>query len=60
MNGNPLLEWPPEVTTILPVTAPAGTVAIMVVLFQLVVDAVTPLNVTDPELPKLLPEIVTD
>jgi len=32
----------------------------MAVATQLVVEAVTPLNVTEPELPKLEPEIVTD
>ncbi len=30
------------------------------VLVQFVVDAVTPVNVTEPDVPKLLPAIVTD
>src|SRR5437763_669022 len=42
----PLLELVPTVTTTLPVVAPAGTVATMVVFFQLVAVAVTPLNLT--------------
>jgi len=42
----PLLELLPTVTTTLPVVAPAGTVATIVVFFQLVAVAVTPLNLT--------------
>jgi hypothetical protein len=42
----PLLATPPTVTTTLPVVAPAGTGATMLVLLQLVGVACTPLNVT--------------
>ena len=45
---------------IFPLVAPTGTVAMMDVEFHTLVVAVIPLNVTDPELPKLVPEIVTD
>jgi hypothetical protein len=44
----------------LPVVVPTGTVAIIAVLAQLLVDAATPLNVTLPEVPKFVPEMVTD
>lgn len=44
----PALAWPSEVTTTLPVVAPAGTVATMAVALQLVVEAAVPLNVTEP------------
>lgn len=50
------------VTTRLPVVAPAGTDAVMLVLLQLVIAAGAPLNVTAPdpwELPKPVPLIVT-
>src|SRR5215470_15461288 len=46
VNELPLLATPPTVTTTLPVVAPAGTVATMLVPDQLVVTAVVPLNVT--------------
>lgn len=58
----PLLATPPIFTTILPVVAPAGTVATMLVAFQLVAVAVVPLNFTvlvPWEEPKPLPVIVT-
>jgi hypothetical protein len=42
----PLLATPPTVTTTFPVVAPLGTGATMLVLFQLVGMAATPLNVT--------------
>jgi len=45
---------------IFPLAATEGTVATTIELLQLVVDAVTPLKVTEPDVPKLLPEIVTD
>jgi hypothetical protein len=51
---------PFTVTTTLPVAAPTGTVAMIAVLVQLVVDAVTPLKVIEPDVPKLVPVIVTD
>jgi hypothetical protein len=40
------LEFPLTVTTTLPVVAPEGTIATIVVFFQLVAVAVTPLNLT--------------
>ena len=61
---NPLLATPPTVTTTFPVVAPVGTVATMLVAFQLViVVAVVPLNVTvlvPCVAPKFVPVIVTD
>ena len=62
MKFEPLLAWPPTVTTTLPVVAPAGTGTRMVVAFQLVGVAVVPLNVTvlAPCVePKFAPVIVT-
>lgn len=59
----PPLATPPTVTTTLPVEAVAGTVATMVVAFQEVVVAVTPLNLTvlvPFVAPKPVPVIVTD
>jgi hypothetical protein len=59
----PLLARPPTVTTTLPVVAPAGTVATMLVADQLVVVAVVPLKVTvlvPFVAPKFVPAIVTD
>jgi hypothetical protein len=59
----PLLATPPTVTTTLPVVAPAGTVATMLVALQLVGAAVTPLNFTvlvPCVAPKFAPLIVTD
>ncbi len=58
----PLLATPPTVTTILPVVAPAGTGATMLVALQLVGVAAVPLNVTvlvPCEAPKFAPVIVT-
>src|SRR5437016_7913170 len=55
----PLLAIPPTVTTTLPVVAPLGTDATMLVALQLVVVAVVPLKVTAPVVPKLRPVIVT-
>ena len=57
-----LLAWPPTVTTTLPVVAPLGTVAAMLVALQLVTLAAVPLKVTVllPWLvPKFVPVIVT-
>jgi hypothetical protein len=60
---NPLLDLFETVTTTLPVVAPVGTVATMVVALQLVAVAVVPLNLTvlvpcvDP---KFDPAIVTE
>jgi len=63
VKGSALLAVPPTVTTTLPVVAPDGTAAMIVVLLQLVtVVAPNPLKVTvlSPcEDPKLAPEIVT-
>ena len=47
-------------TTTGPVDAPDGTVATIAVELQLVVVAVTPLKVTVPLVPKLIPLIVTE
>src|SRR5947209_6209093 len=58
-----LLATPPTVTTTLPVVAPAGTGAIMLVALQLVGAAAVPLNVTvlvPCVAPKFAPAIVTD
>lgn len=59
----PLLATPETVTTTLPVVAPVGTGATMLVALQLVGVAVVPLNVTVLLLcvdPKLVPVIVTN
>jgi len=42
----PLLAEPETVTTTLPVVAPLGTVAAMLVALQLVTVAIVPLNLT--------------
>src|SRR5438132_10014029 len=55
----PLLAIPPTVTTTLPVVAPLGADATMLVALQLVVLAVVPLKVTVPVVPKLAPLMVT-
>src|SRR4029077_20725369 len=58
----PLLARPPSVTTTLPVVAPAGTGATMLVADQLVGVAVVPLNLTvlvPCVAPKFVPVIVT-
>jgi len=59
VNGQPLLDTPPAVTITLPLVAPAGTIAVMLLVLQLEVDAETPLNVTVPDVRKLAPLIVT-
>jgi len=59
----PLLATPPTVTTTLPVAAPPGTVAVMLVALQLVAVAAIPLKVTELVpcvAPKFVPAIVTD
>src|SRR4029077_4060616 len=59
----PLLATPPTVTVTLPVVAPAGTGATMLVADQLVGVAVVPLNRTvlaPCVAPKFVPVIVTD
>jgi hypothetical protein len=59
----PLLATPPTVTTTLPVVAPAGTGATMLVADQFVGVAVVPLKVTvlvPCVAPKLVPVMVTD
>src|SRR5260370_2834468 len=59
----PLLATPPTVTTTLPVVAPLGTGATMLVALQLVGAAAIPLNVTvlvPCVAPKFAPLIVTD
>ena len=58
----PLLATPPTVTRTLPVVAPAGTGAVILVVLQLVGDAAVPLKVTmlvPWVAPKLAPVIVT-
>ena len=47
VNPTGLLAPPPTVTITLPVVAPAGTVTVIVVVFQVVGVAVVPLNVTE-------------
>jgi len=64
VNSTPLLATPPDaavdVTTTLPVVAPFGTAAIMLVLLQLADPANVPLNVTVPWVaPKFVPVMVT-
>src|SRR4029077_2033893 len=59
----PLLATPPTATKTLPVIAPLGTGATMLVGVQLVGTAVTPLNITvlaPCDKPKFVPVIVTD
>src|ERR1051326_6672962 len=65
LKATPLLAWPPTVTTRLPVVAPAGAVAVMLLVVQLViVVAAAPLNVTvlplNCEDRKFVPAITTD
>jgi len=55
-----LLGVVPTLTTTGPEVAPVGTVVEMVVLFQVLVVAVVPLNVTVPvDVPKFAPLMVT-
>jgi hypothetical protein len=59
----PLLARPETVTMTLPVVAPVGTGAVMLVAFQAVGVAVTPLNFTvlvPCVLPKFVPAITTE
>ncbi len=59
----PLLATPETVTTTVPLVAPAGTVAVMLVLLQLVAVAIVPLNLTvlvPWVVPNPLPAIVID
>src|SRR3989441_384112 len=63
VKATPLLATPPTVTTTLPVVAPVGTGATMLVALQLVAVAVVPLNLTllvPCVAPKFAPAIVTD
>lgn len=64
VNATPLLCTPPAaVTTTLPVIAPVGTVAVMLVALQAVTVAAVPLNVTLPlpcDGPKFEPAITID
>ena len=58
-KATPLLCCPPAVvTTTGPSVAPAGTTARTFLSFQLICEAVTPLKVTVPALPKLEPLIL--
>jgi len=57
----PLLATPPAVTTTFPVVAPVGTTAVMLPVFQALIVAEVPLNVTVPcVLPKFDPAITID
>jgi len=64
VNVTPLLAtWPAAVTSTLPVVAPVGTVAVILVLLHEPIVAVVPLNVTPPlpcVAPKFDPAITTD
>jgi len=63
VNASPLLAAPPTVTTTLPLVAPAGTGAVMLVALQPVGVAAVPLNFTvlvPWEAPKLVPVMVTE
>jgi hypothetical protein len=60
VKSTPTLDAELLVTTTFPVVAREGTVAIMVVEFQLVVVALWLLKVTLPDEPKLYPLIVTE
>ena len=61
VKGDPMLAFPPTVTTTLLVIAPVGTVATTEVVLQLViVVAVVVPNFTVPVVPKFKPVIVTD
>jgi hypothetical protein len=61
VNAAPLLCNDPAVTTTLPLLAPFGTFALMLVFDQLDTVADCPLNVTVPAVEvKLLPAIVTE
>jgi len=60
VNKTPLLAPAPVVTTTLPVFAVVGTMATIDVEVQLVVEPVTPLNVTVPLDPKVKPLMVTE
>jgi hypothetical protein len=55
----PALDAELLVTTIGPEVAPIGTAAVIALAFQEVVEAARPFNVTAPEVPKLLPVMVT-
>ena len=61
VNVTPRLETPPVFTTTLPVVAPDGTVATILVVLQLLIAAEVPLKVTVPVVvfPKLTPLMVT-
>jgi hypothetical protein len=62
VNGTPLLNSPPLVTTTLPLVAPGGTVVVILVSLQIETRAGVPLNVTVElpcELPKFDPAIMT-
>jgi len=63
VNAAPLLATPPTVTTTLPVVAPTGTGATILVALQLVGTALVPLNLTvlgPCDAPKFVPVIVTE
>ena len=60
VKSAPLLLTLDTFTTISPVAAPVGTLAVMLVLVQPEVLALTPANWTLPDEPKLLPVMVTE
>ena len=54
-----MLVSPFVATVTLPVVAPLGTIAEMLVELHALVAALTPLNITVPLVPRFVPEIVT-
>jgi len=63
VNVTPLLAWPLTVTMTLPLVAPAGTVAVMLLALQLVEVAGVPLKVTELvpcDAPKFDPAMTTE
>ena len=56
----PLLAFSPLVATISPDVAPAGTTTEMLLGAHAVADAVVPLKITVPEVPKFTPLRVTE
>ena len=59
MKGKLVAATPPELTTTGPDSAPAGTGTTTAVSVQEVGVALTPLKLTDPPVPNVVPEIVT-
>ena len=59
MNVELYAAWPPTVTEKVPEDAPAGTIAVIVVVFHVATTADVPLSVTVPVVPKFVPVIST-